>query len=103
MKAIENMSFWIGAHVSYNAHIHEKELEKARTARKNALFGAEGGAKTNELNNKLRLQFIEAYQEGNFTNKTTANEILYKRLKITDVGSDTTRKWLINVTPKKNT
>ena len=103
LKSIENMSFWIGAHVSFNAHIHEKELEKARTARKNALFGREGGAKKNEPNNKLRLQFIEAYQEGNFANKTTANEILYKRLGITDVGPDTTRKWLRNVDPKKNT
>jgi len=103
LKAIENMIFWIGAHVSFNAHIHDNELKKTRIARKNALFGAKGGAKKHELNKELRLQFVEAYQEGNFADKDTANEILYKRLRITDVVSGTTRKWLRNVNPKKNT
>lgn len=103
LKAIENMNFWIGAHVSFNAHIHDKELEKARIVRKNALFGQEGGTKKNKPFKKLRLQFIKAYQEGNCENKDTANEILYKKLVITDVSSGTTRKWLRNVHYKKNT
>ena len=49
LKAIEYMGFWIGAHLSFNAHTHDKELEKARIVRKIALFGQEGGTKKMNL------------------------------------------------------
>ncbi|HIN68325.1 MAG TPA: hypothetical protein EYM93_03515 [Methylococcales bacterium] len=90
----------LGAVGFKNKTAKESELDSIHTRILSAEFGKEGGAKKNKHFKELRLQFVKAYQDGEWASKDSANEILYKRLKITEVEMSTSRRWLINVKSK---